>query len=169
MAVDSRLAWVILTALVWLSAGCRQDDRAVVEVPSPGAPPGLRVEAVEEYWSGGSLKVRKHVARHSDGTLVAHGVEMRWHPNGKKAYEATFIQGKIHGVEKQWHQNGRKSVEQHYDHGLRHGPRTTWDGNGRKRKEENFSEDKPDGVWTVWNKNGKIKVQSRFDRGTPQP
>lgn len=160
---DTRLALVIATALLWVPAGCGNGDR---NVRSRDTAEG--VEIVEESWPDGKLRLRKQVLRNADGTLVDHGTYTRWHPNGQKAYEATFVAGKVHGIETQWHKNGQKSTEQHYDHGMRHGPRITWDENGQKRKEEHFVNDKPHGTWTVWGKDGRIKAQNRFDHGTPK-
>lgn len=130
--------------------------------------PAAHVELVEQYWPDGTPRLRKEVLENPDGTPVNHGTYTRWHDNGRKEYEAIFIQGKKEGTATFWHKNGRTWTEEHYVNGRKHGPRYTWDENGTKRKEEHFFEGKPHGTWTVWNAKGRIKSQAHFDHGNPQ-
>jgi hypothetical protein len=162
MNSDRRLKTVTFVALAFLPVGCSHGPREIAVAPDP------RVEIVEDHWPNGQLRLRRHVLRQADGTLVDHGPYTTWHDNGQQAYEATFVEGKIHGLETQWHQNGRKRTEQHYDQGRRHGPRYAWDEGGHLRKEEHYFNDKPDGTWTVWDESGRIKSQTSFDKGVPR-
>ena len=157
-------ALAILGALVCLPMiGCSHGNRRTSLDRSLG-----EVRIVKQYWPDGRLRLRKQVSEQSDGTLVNHGTYARWYDNGRKEFEATFIQGRNHGRATRWHRNGQKSVEEHYVYGKRHGTRRTWDENGVKRKEEHHVDDEPDGIWTVWDKHGRIKWQGRFDHGIPE-
>ena len=124
---------------------------------------------VEQYWSDGTLRLRKEVVKHPDGSTVNHGTYTRWHDNGQKECQATFIDGKKDGLATLWHKNGQVWTEEQYVDGQKHGPRYVWDENGTKRKEEHFFEGKPHGTWTVWNAKGRIKSEIRFEHGFPKP
>lgn len=166
--------------LVWLSvlilSGCSssrdhwneaapKNDEAVASPCKPD--PETRV--IEEDWPDGSLKLRRNVIDAPDGSLIDHGTYTKWHTNGQKAYEATYVNGKLQGVETSWHKNGERCAEAHYDHGLRQGTLRSWDMQGRLRKEENYASDKPHGTWTIWTADGKVEWQARFDHGAVLP
>ena len=159
-----RLAFAVLTGLLCLPAGCKHDARTVSLKHA-----AEKVEVVEERWPDGTIQLRRQVVRNPDGTAVNHGAYTRWHPDGRKEYEATFVQGKKNGTATLWHKNGRKWTEEQYVHGKKHGVRRIWDENGVKRKEEQHVEGKPHGTWTLWDKNGKIKWQGSFEHGKPKP
>ena len=156
-------AWLLIGAVgLAVLAGCRHGGGQ-----PPTVDPEEQVRTVEEHWPDGQLRRRAEVADGPDGTPINHGLFVEWHNDGVKAYEATYVRGKLHGVETQWHRNGQKYVEQHYVHGQRHGPRYVWDDQGRKRKEEHYFEDQPDGTWTEWRSDGRVKWQGHFERGRP--
>ena len=159
-----RCVAVVCLPLLFVLAGCQPGATRV-----SAARPAEDVEVVEQFWPNGTLRLRKHVLRMPDGTLVEHGTYTQWHVSGEKEYEATYIRGALHGVETAWHKNGRQRTEQHYVHGQRHGPRYDWDPEGRKRKEEHYFDDRPHGTWTVWKPDGQIKWQGRFEHGPPLP
>jgi hypothetical protein len=151
-----------------LSAGCSTGDKTA----SPGGPkegPPENIEVIEEFWPGGMLRLRREVLRSPEGTEVDHGKYTRWHTNGQKEYEATFVHGKKHGTATFWHENGRKWIEENYADGRKHGVRRIWDDTGKRRKEENFANGKPHGTWTTWRDNGEIGWQQSFNHGVPQP
>ena len=129
----------------------------------------VQVEIVEQYWADGTPRLRKELVPGPNGKLINHGTYARWHKNGSKAYEATFVRGKKEGIAILWHENGRKWAEEHYLDGQKHGPRYVWDENGTKRKEEHFFEGKPHGTWAVWNDKGRIKSLVHFEHGRPLP
>ena len=153
-----------LIVLLCMPAGCTHGVRK-----APCSPPAGCVEVVEDHWPDGKLRLRKHVLRSADGTPVDHGLYTRWHTNGRKEYEATFVRGLKEGIETRWHRNGQKWLEAHYVRGQRHGTCRTWDEGGAKRKEEHHDHGKPHGTWTVWSRDGSIKWQGRFEHGAPEP
>ena len=130
--------------------------------------PRSTVRLVEESWPDGSLRERKQVLVHDDGTTVDHGSFERWHDNGEKEYEAVFLYGKKEGTTVRYHKNGRRASQQEYKDGQRHGVSLSWDDSGEKVKEENWFEGKPHGSWTVW-QDGKIKWRHAYEHGVPAP
>ena len=164
MLRNTRLATAILAALSCLPAGCTHGAR-----PAPVAGPGEQVQTIEEYWPNGELRLSKQVLKAPDGALVNHGGYTRWHDNGQKEYESTYVEGKLEGVETTWHKNGQKWVEAHYIAGQKHGPRYIWNESGTKVKEEHYVNGKPHGTWTSWNSSGRIRSQQTFAENAAKP
>jgi antitoxin component YwqK of YwqJK toxin-antitoxin module len=131
-----------------------------------GSPILAQATLVEEHWPDGQLRLRKQVLVQEDGTTVDHGSFERWHDNGNKEYEATFVLGKKEGTTIRYHRNGQKATQQEYLKGERHGPSTSWNDAGVKVKAENWFEGKPHGTWTIW-KNGEVKWTHTYDHGDP--
>lgn len=169
MMCTRRLLVSIIILFLTLHSGACQHANPGAPAAQTAEQPKEPVEIVEEFWPDGTPSLRKHVLRQPDQTLLNHGLYTRWHPNGRKAYEANYTRGQLHGVETAWHENGEKRAEQHYDHGLRHGLRRDWDQQGRLRREEGYVKDRPHGTWTIWKGDGTIKWQARFDHGQPLP
>jgi antitoxin component YwqK of YwqJK toxin-antitoxin module len=157
-------ASVPFAVVLYLSGGCTQANRPVSTDQS-----GENTRIVEQYWPNGKLQLRRQVLTDPDGVLIDHGTYTRWHDNGRKEYEATFVRGQLDGLEITWHKNGRKWTETQYVQGRKHGPRFVWNDGGVKIKEEHYHNGQPHGVWTVWKSDGKIKAQQTFEHGTPQP
>jgi antitoxin component YwqK of YwqJK toxin-antitoxin module len=157
----------LLAALLYCPTGCSTAERRSALEQSANEPAG-GVQLIEEYWPDGRLRLRKEVLTEPNATHVNHGKYTRWHDNGNREYEATYIHGELHGIATAWHKNGEKWTEEHYDHGVRNGLRRNWDEQGRLRGEENYLDGKPHGTWTIWKKDGSVKWQGHFDRGKPQ-
>lgn len=163
-------AWSALAGLfgtLAVARGCTPGERAALADRSVEKSAD-DVQVVEEYWPDGKLRLRKEVLRRADSTFINHGTYTRWHDNGNREYEATYVRGELHGVETAWHKNGQKWTEEDYDHGVRHGTRRTWDQSGRLRSEEHRVKGKPDGTWTIWKADGSVKWQGHFDHGKPK-
>jgi antitoxin component YwqK of YwqJK toxin-antitoxin module len=160
----AQLAVAALTTLLCLPFGCTHGGRS-----ASAARPGEQVQAVEEYWPNGKLRLRKQVLKTPDGALVNHGAYTRWHDSGRKEYEAVYVEGKLEGVETTWHKNGQKWIEAHYADGQKHGPRYIWNESGTKIKEEHYVHGKPSGTWTSWKSSGKIRSQHTFEDNNTDP
>jgi len=139
---------------------------SVIGGPTAGQVPPKNVETLEEYWPNGQLRLRKQVLALEDNTFVDHGTFERWHDNGKKEYEAVFVQGRKEGTSIRYHKNGRKATEQEYSNGERHGRCVTWNDSGTMVKEEHWENGNPHGTWIVWD-DGKVKWSHTFDHGRP--
>lgn len=173
MIGNMRFVLAVFTVSMCLPAGCSQHSEEVgleprVETPSGNADKE-ETEVVEERWPDGKLRLRKHVLRKPDGTLVNHGLYERWHDNGRKEYEALFVHGKTQGTTTRWHKNGEVWTQQEFLDGKPHGPGYIWDESGNMRKEENYADGRPHGTWTVWDKHGRIKCQHTYEHGNPAP
>ncbi len=164
MRIWRPLSLCILAVWAGSSGGCRKD----AEIGAPDLP-ARETEVIEEHWPDGTLRLRKHVLRESDGAVVDHGLYSRWYDTGGKEYEVTFVMGKKHGLATFRHRNGRKWIEEHYVDGLPHGVRSIWDQTGMKSKEEQYFKGKPHGTWTVWHKDGRIKWRQTYEHGVPGP
>lgn len=172
MPATMRLLMTLLLLTSPLLPGCASthDDateaspaRDRVVASAPASEPETRV--IEERWPDGARKLRKSVVEAPDGSTLDHGTYTKWHTNGHKEYEATYVNGKLHGVETSWHRNGQRRAEAHYDQGARHGALRSWDMQGRLRKEEHYHQDKPHGTWTIWTTDGQIKWRASFEHG----
>jgi len=161
---NTRLAVAALATLSCLPAGCTHGARS-----ASAARPGEQVQTIKEYWPNGELQLRKQVLKTPDGALVNHGAYTRWHDNGRKEYEAVYVDGKLEGVETTWHKNGQKWIEAHYADGQKHGPRYIWNESGTKIKEEHYVNGKPHGTWTSWKNSGKIRSQQTFEDDNTNP
>ncbi|MCP3981128.1 MAG: hypothetical protein GY716_17660 [bacterium] len=133
---------------------------------SAGEAADHEVEVVEEHWSDGELRERRHVTRLDDGRVVEHGSLERWYADGTKEYEATFVLGKKDGSELRFHRNGELASSRTYRLGERHGTSVGWDAAGNKVKQEEWSEDRPHGRWTIWSK-GRVEWAHEFAHGKP--
>jgi hypothetical protein len=167
LTVLSTLILALLAGLVVPPVGCTSADR---DAPAPraDAEPGPPVEVIEELWPDGQLRLRAETVLQPDGTRVNHGTYTRWHTNGNKEYEATYVHGEIDGVAFAWHKNGQLWTEEHYQRGIRHGIRRNWDENGRLRGEESYFDGKPHGTWTIWKGDGSVKWHGHFEHGRPK-
>jgi hypothetical protein len=175
MSVISRIVTAMIPMLVlWLS-GCASDHHSAPDTPLAADPAAHAsnqitsdVRIIEEHWPDGARKLRKTVITTAEGVVLDHGTYTKWHPNGGKSYEATYVNGALHGVETSWHMNGQRRAEAHYEHGLRHGSLRSWDTEGRLRKEENYFNDKPHGLWVIWTAAGEVKWRASFEHGAVQ-
>ena len=173
MGIRVEIQLAAVSAVLALTAGClRQGESRLDAAPALGrAVQTCAVEAVEEHWPDGHLRLRKEVYRQADGSTVNHGRYQRWYPDGQAEYKCAFEHGRKHGVTTMWHRNGQVWTQDHHVHGVRDGVFRTWDDQGRLRKEEHYCDGLPCGTWTVWNGEGKVKIQVEKggDSGADQP
>jgi hypothetical protein len=64
----------------------------------------------------------------TDGTR--HGQHVSWWPNGRRAFERTYRDGKLDGTWAEWRADGRRWTSGEYSDGLRHGRWVSWDDAG---------------------------------------
>jgi hypothetical protein len=169
---------LVLLAVLLLMVGCTAVRNTVSVAESPETPTAETagaaetaesaetVETIEEFWSDGSIRLRREVVRGEDGSTVDHGVYARWHENGLPEYETVFDLGRKDGRAVRWHMNGEIWIEEFYVKGLKEGACRTWNETGDLVKEEQYAHGKPHGTWTVWKK-GVVRARSCFDHGVP--
>jgi len=91
---------------------------------------------LEEVCSTGIHFFRtKRVAELYDRYSIQNGLLQRWHANGEKHEESTFVNGRIEGLYQRWYVNGQKKEECIYVNGQREGLYQTWYANGEKEVE----------------------------------
>jgi hypothetical protein len=66
---------------------------------------------------------------------VPHGNQLRWHESGHLALESLFEDGRLVGVKTRWWPDGRKREEEYWSDGRFRG-RRLWDSLGRLTREE---------------------------------
>jgi hypothetical protein len=66
---------------------------------------------------------------------VPHGNQLRWHESGHLALESLFEDGRLVGVKTRWWPDGRKREEEYWSNGRFRG-RRLWDSLGRLTREE---------------------------------
>ena len=107
----------------------------------------------------------RHVAELYDLTKVENGLYQKWHDNGQKWEEVTYLDGKRHGLYQSWHDNGQKHVEDTYVVGKLHGLFQGWFSNGQKHVEETYVDGKPHGLFQGWFSNGQKHVEDTYVDG----
>jgi len=99
---------------------------------------------------------------HKDGPY--DGLAARYHPNGTKAWQGAYRDGKQHGPWNGWHDDGKQHYEQVFRAGTRHGRFRQWYGDGKLQWEGTYSDDRPIGLFRYFHENGQMK--SEVDHGT---
>jgi len=57
---------------------------------------------------------------------------IKYHNNGRKKEQATYVDGIKDGVTTIWHSNGEKKIEVNYSDGKKNGTMTWFDINGKR-------------------------------------
>ncbi len=70
------------------------------------------------------------------------GKRVKFHKNGRKKWEADYLEGKKHGKFTMWRKDGQKRMEVHYQNGKKHGKSTIWRKNGEKFGEATYKHGK---------------------------
>jgi len=89
------------------------------------------------------------------------GKTVSYHPNGKKAVEISYIQGKENGTNRQWYANGTLQNETQIKDGKLNGLWIDYYENGKKEQEITYEDDYMNGKCTRWYENGKVKEQGQ--------
>ena len=78
------------------------------------------------------------------------------YPNGRKAKEELYENGKRHGLSVFWHEHGKKNAEGNYKNGKLNGMLVMWWENGQKMNETLYENDKAvSGSEKYWNRKGE--------------
>lgn len=123
------------------------------------------------------------------GKPMRHGPYFKFHSNGQKAVQGTFVNGKANGLfvfwlpdgskaEEKGYQNGQlsgvyvkygkenqKVIEGRYFNGKKNGKFSYWGKAGRLKQEASFRENIKDGVWTTFNKDGQPRSRFTYKAG----
>ena len=87
------------------------------------------------------------------------------HPNGQKAAEFNYKNGKFDGLLIRWDENGNKYMEGNYKDGKEDGLWVWWYENGQKAAEVNWKNGKQDGLNLDWHENGQKAAEGNKKDG----
>jgi tetratricopeptide (TPR) repeat protein len=118
-----------------------------------------------EHWSDGSPKIRCEMKVNDRGVLLEHGTCVRWHRNGTKREEGTFVNGRCDGKWARWHENGRKASEQIYENGVLSGPFSDWNAAGEKTEEGQFVNGEYSGKIVIWEEGTGRRIDCDYKCG----
>ena len=87
-------------------------------------------------------------------THILNGRYAGWYPDGRKKYEATYVNGKREGLAITYYPNGKLAGQVIYRNDLRHGEYLKWHTNGILAKQVRYVYGKREGVCRFWNLDG---------------
>ena len=93
------------------------------------------------------------------------GTAVFYHPNGQKAEETEYRDGKKNGKYILWFENGQKQIESEYLDGAEQGKTTIWHENGQKMVENNWRNGERQGKSIMWSEDGQILSEEEYDHG----
>ena len=77
------------------------------------------------------------------------------YPDGRPAFESTYLEGLPHGQQLRWHESGHLALEVLFEDGQLVGVKTRWWPDGRKRDEEYWSDGRFRGR-RLWDEDGRL-------------
>lgn len=88
------------------------------------------------------------------GTLFT-GKLRELYPDGRPAFESSYLEGVPHGNQLRWHESGHLALESLFENGRLVGMKTRWWSDGRKREEEYWSDGRFRGR-RLWDSDGRL-------------
>lgn len=107
----------------------------------------------------------KDIAKNYPRPDIYNGLLESYYEDGRKSYEATFINNKEDGLATAWFRDGSKKWEIRYINGNCHGLEEVWYENGNKRVEANYVDNKYNGLFTLWYENGNKMSEITYKNG----
>jgi hypothetical protein len=77
------------------------------------------------------------------------------YPDGRPAFESSYLEGVLHGNQLRWHESGHLALESLFEDGRLVGMKTRWWPDGRKREEEYWSDGRFRGR-RLWDSDGRL-------------
>ncbi|MBT4667589.1 MAG: hypothetical protein HOB63_13840 [Opitutae bacterium] len=77
------------------------------------------------------------------------------YPDGRPAFESSYLEGVPHGNQLRWHESGHLALESLFEDGRLVGMKTRWWPDGRKREEEYWSDGRFRGR-RLWDSDGRL-------------
>lgn len=122
----------------------------------------VKYDTVKTTFADGSLaRVYTVLA----GTDVREGVAVSYHPNGKKAVEAPYKNGKLDGVFRSYYENGKLWQTIGYLEGVEEGVSTTYFENGSKKSKEVYRNGILNGTSEEYYENGNLRRKLPYVKG----
>ncbi len=139
-----------------------QNSGSVLKKDVPEQAPQSALDTVRASFPDGSL-ARVYTVQH--GTDVREGVAITYHPNGKIAIEAPYVNGKLDGVFRSYYENGKTWQTIGYRNGVEEGYSTNYYESGRKQSREFYKDGILDGVSEEWDDRGIVRRKFPYVRG----
>ncbi len=143
--VSIRAAAFVLGLLLWwaCATGPEVDAAGLISRPTDGG---------GETW------------HHGTSAHPFTGVAIARLPDGQSQARASFLQGQRHGLETRWHANGRRERQQHWRHGQLHGSHIHWDDGGNKLWHTAYDDGVPVRAQS-WHAGGTVQSDIRYREG----
>lgn len=120
---------VLLCILLFVGLNTALAEPPVQSVETPA------LDTIKTFFDDGSIARIYTVQR---GTSIRHGNAISYHPNGKIAIEAPYIDGKLDGVFHSYFENGKTWQTIGYKGGIEEGFTITYFENGFKKSKETY-------------------------------
>lgn len=124
---------------------------------------GCADATIEKHFQNGQIAERYGLKGY-DGSNVQHGMCTRWYPDGTKAEEVGFNNGRKNGTYTAWYENGQKKLQCRFRNDILDGEFAAWFEDGRKRLSVNYAAGKRHDKWIRYHEKGGIVASMNFDR-----
>lgn len=99
------------------------------------------------------------------GTKIRTGLYESYHPNGQKAHEGHYIEGKLNGPWKSWYPNGQAWKDLVYKNDMEEGTVREWNDKGILLSENNYKAGEFDGHQLIYNDDGSPQSEETWGNG----
>ncbi len=87
---------------------------------------------------------------------IFHGPMLSYHPNGAKAFEANFMEGRQEGLFQKWSDQGILLEKKFYKNGQLEGEEEIWYLDGKPCQKATYKDGKREGRLQYWTPSGKL-------------
>ena len=117
---------------------------------------GCGEKAILDSVNYDELEERESIIYRKGSDTPYTGKAYSLYPNGRKAQEELYENGKRHGLSVFWHAHGKKNAEGNYKSGKPNGMHVMWWENGQKMNESLYENGKAvSGSKKYWNRKGE--------------
>lgn len=116
----------------------------------------------EVFSKDGQLHARFTAKETSPGQWKPHGKYTKYHPDGTKAAEGSFVDGMKDGRWRSWRPNGKLASESYYERDRRDGTFRTWFANGMLAWECEYQDGQKHGTESQYHPNGQLRWRGEF-------
>ena len=113
-----------------------------------------------QYWDNGNLKSEIH---YKNGKI--NGLAIWYYENGKKYYEANYIDEKLEGPLTTWHSNGYLKSREVYRNDMLNGKSIQYNTQGIKTEEVFFVNDTMHGEYRAWYDDRTKRIEGQYIYG----
>jgi len=113
-----------------------------------------------QYWENGNIKSE---IKYKNGKI--HGLAIWYYEEGKKYYEANYVDEKLEGSLTKWYLNGLIQSREHYANDMLNGKSVFFNIRGRKTEEVTFVNDTMQGDYRAWYEDRKMRMEGQYKDG----